>query len=89
MGIYRMNRTLRNIIVFLVTIFAIFMGLFGLVGVYAVAIGTNIYGGDQMYFLLFGLMCLAIASTAGALSVKLHYHKYDQKIRNDEFVNFQ
>ncbi len=47
------------------TVFAIFMGLFGLTGVYTSSIGTNDYGVDPMYFLTAGLICLAIASTAG------------------------
>ncbi len=57
------------------TVFAILMGLFGLAGVYTAAIGINDYGVDPMYFFTFGLMCLAIRSIAGILSMKLHYHK--------------
>lgn len=56
-------------------VFAIFMGFFGLTAVYTAAIGTNDYGRDPMYFLIFGLICLAIASIAGFLSVKLHSHR--------------
>ncbi len=70
-----MNKIFKNLIVFMGTIFAIFMGLFGLTGVYTAAIGTNDYRGDSMYFLTFGLICLAIGSIAGFLSVKLHYHR--------------
>lgn len=47
------------------SVMAITSKMFGLTGVYTAAIGTNNYGGDPMYFLTFGLMCLAIASTAG------------------------
>jgi hypothetical protein len=68
-----MNKLFKNIIVFMGTIFTIFMGVFGLTGVYTSAIGTNDYGADSTYFLTFGLICLAIASIAGFLSVKLHY----------------
>lgn len=57
------------------TVFAIFMGLFGLISDYTATIGTNNYGGDVMYFLTFGLMCLTIASIAGFLTVNLHYHR--------------
>jgi hypothetical protein len=35
-----------------------FSKMFGLTGIYTAAIGTNNYGGDPMYFLTFGLMCL-------------------------------
>ena len=70
-----MNKIIKNLIVFMGTVFAIFMGLFGLTSDYTATIGTNNYGGDPMYFLTFGLMCLAIASIAGFLSVKLHYHR--------------
>ena len=70
-----MNKIFKNLIVFLGTVFAIFIGLFGLTGVYAGAIGINNYGGDSMYFLTFGLMCLTIASISGFLSVRLHYHR--------------
>ncbi len=51
-----------------------FAKLFGLIGVYTAAIGTNDYSADPMYFLTVGLMCLTIASIAGFLSVNLHYH---------------
>ena len=70
-----MNKIFKNLIVFMGTVFAIFMGVFGLTGVYTASIRTNDYSGDPMYFLTFGLMCLAIASIAGFLSVKLHYHR--------------
>ena len=43
-----MNNIFKNLIVFMGTVFAIFMGLFGLTGVYTAAIGTNDYGGDPM-----------------------------------------
>ena len=69
-------------IVFMGTVFAIFMGLFGLISDYTATIGTNNYGGDVMYFLTFGLMCLTIASIAGFLSVKLYYHKQKEKKLN-------
>ena len=70
-----MNKIFKNLIVFMGTVFSIFVGLFGLAGVYTAVIGTNDYGGDPTYFLTFGLMCLAIASIAGFTSVKLHYHR--------------
>ena len=70
-----MNIVIKNIIVFMGTVFTIFMALFGLTGVYTAAIGTNDYGRDPMYFLTFGLICLEIGSIAGFLSVKLHYHR--------------
>ncbi len=69
------NKIIKNLIVFMGTVFAIFMALFGVTGVYTGAIGTDEYGGDPMFFLTFGLMCLAIASIAGFLLVKLHYHR--------------
>jgi hypothetical protein len=70
-----MNKLFKNIIVFMGTVFAIFMGLFGLIAVYTAVIGTNDYGRDPTYFLTFGLICLAIGSITGFLSVKLHYHR--------------
>ena len=47
------------------TVFAIFMGLFGLTGVYTSSVGTNDYGVDRMYFLTAGLIRLAIVLPAG------------------------
>jgi len=69
------NKTIKNIVVFFGAIFAIFMGFFGLTGVYTAATGTNNYGGNPIYFLTVGLICLGIASTALFLSVKLYYHR--------------
>jgi hypothetical protein len=70
-----MKKIFKNLIVFMGTVFAIFMALFGMTGVYTAAIGTNNYSRDPMYFLTFSLMCLAIASIVGFLSVKLHYRR--------------
>ena len=57
------------------TVFAIFMGFFGLSGVYTSLIGAHNYGDDPTYFFMFGLICLAIAAIALFLSVKLYYHR--------------
>lgn len=70
-----MNKIIKNIIVFFGALFAIFMGFFGVAGLFAAATGTRNYGEDPMYFLTIGLLCLAIASTSLFLSVKLYYHR--------------
>ena len=57
------------------TVFAIFMGFFGLSGVYTSLIGAHNYGDDPTYFFMFGLICLTIATIALFLSVKLYYHR--------------
>ena len=67
-----MNKTIKNIIVFIGTVFAIFMTFFGLAYVYSVVIGTNDHRDDLLYSLTTGFMCLAIASTVLFLSVKLY-----------------
>ena len=69
-----MNKVIKNIFVFMGTIFAIFMGFFGLASVYAAIIGTDNYGDNPIYILTFSLICLALASTSLFLSVKLYYH---------------
>ena len=64
-------------------VFAIFMIFFGLAAVYTATIETDNDSGDPMYFLTFGLFCLAIAFTSLILSRKLyHYRKVDRKKRN-------
>jgi len=70
-----MNKLFKNVIVFMGTIFAIFMGLFGLAGVYTSIIGTKDSEGTVLYSLTFGIICLAIAATTLFLTAKLHYHK--------------
>ena len=70
-----MNKVIKNIIVFMGTIFAIFMIFFGLAYVYSAVIGTNNHRDDLLYFLFTGFMCLAIASTVVFLSVKLYHHR--------------
>ena len=61
------------------SVMAITSKLFGLTGVYTAAIGTNDYGGDPTYFLTFGLMCLAIASTAGLSISKVTLSQIEKK----------
>ena len=70
-----MNKIIKNIIVFMGTVFAIFMMFFGLAYVYSAVIGTNDHRDDLLYFLTSGFMCLAIASTVLFLSVKLYHHR--------------
>ena len=70
-----MNKFFKNIVEFMGTVFAIFMGLFGLTYVYAAAFGTNEFGKDPVYFLSVGIMCLAIASIISFSLVKLHHHR--------------
>ena len=56
------------------------MGLFNLSSTYTASIRTNDYDGDSMYFLPVNLMCLAVTSIAGFLSVKLHYPDRNKEI---------
>ena len=70
-----MNKIIKNIIVFMGTVFAIFMIFFGSAYIYSAVIGTNDHRDDQLYFLTAGFMCLAIASTVLFLSVKLYHHR--------------
>ena len=57
------------------TVFAIFMGFFGVSGVYTSLRGTHNYGDDPTYFFMFGLICLAITATALFISVKLYHYR--------------
>jgi hypothetical protein len=43
-----MKKIFKNLIVFMGTVFAIFMALFGMTGVYTAAIGTNNYSRDPI-----------------------------------------
>lgn len=70
-----MNLLIKNILFFTGIVFAIFMALFGLVGLNIGTIETNAYGKDLMYSITFGLLCLTIASIVGLLSIKLYYHR--------------
>ena len=70
-----MKKIIKNLIAFLGIVFTILMGFFGLSGVYNSLMGTYDHGGDPTYFLTFGLICLAIASTVLFLSVKIYYHR--------------
>ena len=70
-----MNKIIKNIIVFMGTVFAIFMIFFGSAYIYSAVIGTNDHQDDPLYFLTTGFMCLAIASTVLFLSVKLYHHR--------------
>jgi di/tricarboxylate transporter len=67
-----MNKTIKIIIVFMGTVFSLFMIFFGSAYVYSAVIGTNDHRDDLLYFLTTGFMCLAIASTVLFLSVKLY-----------------
>ena len=48
-----MNKIFKNLVVFMGTVFAIFMGFFGLSGVYTSLIGAHNYGDDPTYFFMF------------------------------------
>ena len=70
-----MNKIFKNLIVFMGTVFAIFMGCFGVSGVYTSQMGGHNYEDDPIYFFMLGFFCLAITATAIFISVKLYYHR--------------